>query len=51
MLRKANLPSSNNSKAVLMILSGAKKRRAMALAAVQRVNEQTKYSKGLTTVK
>lgn len=51
MLKKTNLPSSNNSKNVLAIIAGAKKRRTMALAAVERVNAQAKLSKGLITVK
>ena len=51
MLKKAILPTSNNSKDVIMIIQGAKKRRMMAHSAVKAVNTELGIRPDLATVK
>ena len=51
MLKKAVLPASNNSRDVLMIIQGAKRRRIMAHSAVKAVNREFGLKPNLATVK
>ena len=51
MLRNATMPSSNNSKDIIMIIQGAKKRRIMAHSAVKAVNTELGIRPNLATVK
>ena len=51
MLKKATLPSSNNSKDIIMIIQGAKKRRIMAHSAVKAINTEFGLKPDLVTVK
>ncbi|MDO5438138.1 MAG: hypothetical protein Q4F80_08080 [bacterium] len=51
MLKRQQLPTSNNSKSVIMILNGAKKRRLMAHSAVKAVNTELGFKPDLATVK
>ncbi len=51
MLKKAILPSSNNSKDVILIIQGAKRRRMMAYTAVKAVNTELGLRPDLATVK
>ena len=51
MLKKQNAPTSNNSYNVVMIISGAKKRRAMAKSAVQAVSCNKTARGAFVTVK
>ncbi len=51
MLKKTDVPSSNNSRNVIMIIQGAKKRRFMAHSAVKAVNTELGIKPDLATVK
>lgn len=51
MLKKQQFPTSNNSRDILMILNGAKKRRSMAYTAVKAVNSEFGFKPELATVK
>lgn len=51
MLKKAILPTSNNSRDIIMIIQGAKKRRMMAHSAVKAVNTELGLKPDLATVK
>lgn len=51
MLKKTILPTSNNSRDIIMIIQGAKKRRMMAHGAVKAVNTELGLKPDLATVK
>ncbi len=51
MLKRQLLPTSNNSRSVLTILDGAKKRRTLACSAVKSINTELKIKPDLATVK
>ncbi len=51
MLKKAILPTSNNSRDIIMIIQGAKKRRMMAHSTVKAVNTELGLKPDLATVK
>ena len=51
MLKKQQFPTSNNSRDILMILNGAKKRRSMAIASVRQVNAEVGVNLKLVAVK
>ena len=51
MLRKATMPSSNNSKDIIMIIQGAKKRRRLASAAIYSANTGLGFAPNIKLVK
>lgn len=51
MLKKQDLPTSNNSRNVILIINGAKKRRNLAHSAVKAVNTELGHKPDLATVK